>query len=402
LKTYAEAGVDSGKIAEFKKIMREVGRKTMRFPEKRGVFLSQSITHAHGAIYEYRGNPSYLCVQTQEGLGKKNWIAEFMYRYRASGKTYHRGIGIDTALMAVNDCVAHGAMPVIFTDKIAAPRSDWYADLDRARDLALGFEEICRTVGMAMPQGESSVIRDEYAHPIFSGCVTGIVSPMRNLITRDRLEPGDAIVAAASRGLHANGSSLVLDVAATLKHDLLTEIPQTGCSLGDEALIPTRSYVALVEALLENKVHMHGIIPGTGDGLRKLAVHHIPFTYVIERSMKVPRIFLFMRACGVSLEECLTTFNWGMGYYLFVPKNEVEKTLAVGERAGYELAHIGFVEKGLRQVIYEPAGIILTPHGAGKEKTPAREKNVGKYPMFGYGIRTKLPDSIAPQVTFEE
>ncbi|TSC62259.1 MAG: phosphoribosylformylglycinamidine cyclo-ligase [Parcubacteria group bacterium Gr01-1014_48] len=401
MNSYAKAGVDYTKIAGFKKIMRDLARKTAHFPQRRGVFVSGAITHAHGAIYEYRDKTPCLFVQTIEGLGKKNWIAERMYCFRADGKTYHRGIAIDIALAAVNDCIAHGAMPVILTDKIASPSSAWFTDLSRARDLAFGFEEICRMVGMAIPQGESAVIQDDYEYPIFSGCVTGIVTPLTNLITRDRIEAGDAIIGVASSGLHANGSSLILDVAATLKHDILTPIPRIGKSLGEEALTPTLSYVRLVEALLENRVPLHGIIPGTGGGLSKLAIHDVPYTYVVERSLSVPKIFLFMRSCGVPLRDCLTTFNWGIGYYLFVPKNNVEQTLVIGASAGYKLMQIGFVERGERQVIFEPAGEILMPPESVTEEKFRDSRATGKDPMFGYGSTTPpLPPS-STQKTFE-
>ena len=406
--SYADSGVDYTKIAGFKRIMRDLTRKTFSFPRKRGVFVSQTITHAHGAIYEYRGETPHLSVQTQEGLGTKNWIAEWMYRYAANGKTYYRGIGIDTALVAVNDCVAQGAMPIIFTDKISAGDSAWYTDLDRARDLALGFEEVCRLVGMALPQGDSSSLRYIVnprgalpSVPTLSGCVTGIIAPIRNLITRDRIEAGDAIIGVASSGLHANGISLVIEVAETLKHHFLTKIPRLEKTLGEEALTPTCSYVRLVEALLANNVRIHGIIPGTGGGVGKLAVHHVPFTYVIQYSMRVPHIFLFMRSCGVTLEECLSTFNWGIGYYLIVPKDEVNRTLIVGTGAGYDLSVIGFVERGERQVIYEPAGMILKHPESAEQKLLPQERNVGKDPMFGYG--TNIPPLPPPktQKTFE-
>lgn len=405
--TYAEAGVDYAKIAEFKNIMRDLGRRTATFSRRRNVYVSQTITHAHGAIYEYRGETPHLSVQTTEGLGNKNWIAEWMYRHKANGKTFYRGIGIDTALMAVNDCIAQGAMPVIFTDEIAAGDSGWFTNLQRARDLALGFEEVCRLVGMAMPQGESTPLRyivnarapvDQA--PVLSGCVTGIIAPIRNLVTRDRIEAGDAIIGVASSGIHANGISIVIEVAKTLTYDLLTPIPRADQSLGEEALIPTRSYVALIEGLLANRVPLHGIIPGTGDGVRKLCVHRVPYTYVIERWVKVPRLFLFMRSCGVPLEECLTTFNWGVGCYLFVPRENVEQTLVVGLAAGYRLAHIGFVEEGPRQVVFEPAGATLVPPNENGTRAPSREKNVGKDPLFGYGSDTEKPR--APQISFEE
>ena len=66
-----------------------------------------------------------------------------------------------------------------------------------------------------------------------------------------------------------------------------------------------------------------------------------------------------MRDIGVSLEDCVRTFNWGIGFYIFVPEKEVERTIKAGKRAGYELFEIGQVEAGARRVIFEPEKIIL-------------------------------------------
>ncbi|GAI70102.1 unnamed protein product, partial [marine sediment metagenome] len=48
----------------------------------------------------------------------KNWIAEWMYQFAGTGKTYYESIGIDTVLMSVNDVIAQGAMPVVYTDEV--------------------------------------------------------------------------------------------------------------------------------------------------------------------------------------------------------------------------------------------------------------------------------------------
>jgi len=134
-------------------------------------------------------------------------------------------------------------------------------------------------------------------------------------------------------------------------------------TLGEEALIPTRSYVALVEALLEAKIDIHALLPGTGDGVGKIAFDKRPFTYRIFRWVEVPLLFQFMRELGVSLEDCLKTFNWGIGFYIFIPEKEVEKVLKIGQEVGYELYELGRVEEGERQVIFEPEGITLPPPG---------------------------------------
>jgi len=72
---------------------------------------------------------------------------------------------------------------------------------------------------------------------------------------------------------------------------------------------------------------------------------------------------LFMKELGVSLVDRLTTFNWGIGYYLYVPKHEVNRVIDIGQKAGYELLEVGEVLKGERKVVFEPEGITLPPPG---------------------------------------
>ena len=134
--------------------------------------------------------------------------------------------------------------------------------------------------------------------------------------------------------------------------------------MGQEALTPTRSYVALIENLQKNKIKIHALLPGTGDGVGKIAFDKRPFTYRIHSWLAVPALFKFFHEkLKVPLKDCLKTFNWGVGYYIFIPKGEVEKVLKVGKKAGYKLADIGIVEKGKRKVIFEPGNITLQPPG---------------------------------------
>ena len=255
---YAKAGVDYTVMEPFKMAMIEAGRKTLKFPNRRGVYINEEATHAHGAVFEYRGNLPHIWCQTQEDLGNKNWIAEWMYE--RTGKSYYDSIAIDTALIVVNDVIAQGAMPVVFTDQLEASESGWYGDEKRAKDFANGMLKICEEVGMALPAGESASVTYivNPKAPVkqiasLSGSVTGIIVPKENLITGQDLRVGDHIIGVASSGLHANGISLVIKKALELPEQFLTKLPN-GETLGEEALIPTRSYVALIEALLEAKL----------------------------------------------------------------------------------------------------------------------------------------------------
>lgn len=367
---YAKSGVDYGIMEPFKQAMISAGKKTVSFPNRREVYISEDVMHSHGAVYEYRGSFPHIWCKTQEGLGNKNWIAEWMYENEGTGKTYYDAIAKDTALMAANDCIAQGALPVVFTDHIDASSSEWFADEKRNQDLARGFYEICEETGMALPAGESAPLKyllkpeaPVKAAPSLSGSVTGIIAPKNRLITGKNLQAGDVIIGVESSGIHSNGISLVIKKAMELPDKFLTKLP-SGNNLGEAILKPTCSYVNLIEKLLEAQVEIHALLPGTGDGVGKLAFDKRNFSYRIHSWIKnIPEEFLFFKELGVSLQDCLKTFNWGVGYYLFVPQAATEQVLKLGEDAGYALQIIGQVEEGKRQVIFEPENIILAPPG---------------------------------------
>src|SRR3989344_1870319 len=363
---YAQAGVDYEKIGPFKRAMVDVGKRTLRFPNRRYVFAA---SNAHGATFEYRGNHPHIWCNVQEELGNKNWIAEWMYQFAGTGRTYYENIGVDAALMAVNDVIAQGAMPVVYTDEVAAGDSEWFEDEKRAQALADGFYRVCKEVGMALPAGESPSLRylvkaepPVCSAPSLSGCVTGIIVPRTRFISGKGLRAEDSIIGVTSSGLHANGASLVIKRALAMPDKFLTRLPNDN-SLGEEALIPTRSYVALVEALLDAGVRVRAFLPGTGGGVAKVAFDKRPFTYRIHSWVGVPIIFQLMLEIGVPIKDCLTTFNWGIGYYIFVSKSEASRTIEIGTKAGYEMMEVGRVEKGDREVIFEPEGITLPPPG---------------------------------------
>lgn len=367
-KEYAQAGVDYSKIEPFKMAMVEAGERTLKFPNKRDVYIREESLGIHGVVYEYRGPHPHLWCKTQEGLGNKNWIAEWMYQHAGTGRTYYEGIGIDTALMAANDVICQGALPVIYTDEVAAGDSEWFMDEKRSKDLAESFYKACEMCGMALPAGESPALRylikaepPVKSAPSLSGSITGIVAPSNRMVTGKLLRAGDRIIGAKSSGLHSNGISLVIKRALTLKDKFLQLLPNKR-TFGEEALIPTRSYVKLVEALLEANIDIHSLLGGTGGGISKIAYDKRPFTYRIKKWVdEIPPLFQFMRELGVSLEDCLTTFNWGIGFYIFTPEKEADRTIETGKKAGYELLDLGQVEKGERRVIFEPEKMTLQP-----------------------------------------
>lgn len=362
---YVKAGVDPRKIGVWKDIITAVGKRTMEFPTRRGVKI---VASAHGMRLR---SPNVFgpdeFFATQEGLGNKNWIAEWMYQFAGTGETYYDGIGWDNALMAVNDLIASGHMPVAYLNEIAAGDSDWFADTKRATDLAESYFRICEEVGMALPGGESPSLRylvkaepPVKSAPVLSGCAIGVLFAEELGFDRE-VAPGDSIVGFASSGIHCNGISAIIRRATQLRDQFLTKLSNRK-TLGEEVLTPTRSYVKLVEALQDEETPVKRFLPGTGDGVAKLAIKRFPFTHVIDAWPQIPVVEQFMREIGMSVQDTLTTFNCGIGYYAFVEKDREEEVLEVAAKNGYLAWHLGYVQEGDRCVIFGPEnGLRLEP-----------------------------------------
>lgn len=363
---YANAGVDYAKIGPFKAAMQKVSRRTHVFSLRRGVHVQ---SHAHGALFETDssvvGPVSF--AQTTEGLGNKNWIAEWLYQNDGTKWPAYGPIARDTMLMAINDLVACGAMPFMWLDEVAAGDSEWFADEVRAASFAEGCVALAWDLGVSIPAGESPALRylvraeaPVKSAPVLSGTATGILAGDFKRIA-GVAHPGDAIIGFASSGVHANGISLIIKKAMERKEAFLEQLPNK-VSIGEAVLEPTRSYVELVEALARKHCYVRKFLPGTGGGVAKLAASGTSYTYRINVWPKQPQVFDFLEhVYGISRFDMLTTFNCGIGYYAFAPQSYAETIIGIANAAGYEGWVLGVVEEGPRQVIFGPAGDLVLP-----------------------------------------
>lgn len=367
---YAEAGVDYTRLQPFKDKIKAMAARTLEFPAHRHVVASAS---AHCGSLQYTGPHAYRIGATIEGLGNKNWVAEWMYKYAGTGRTYYDGIGIDMLMMATNDLIAAGYMPVCYLDLVVVGLDSWFLDERRADDFIESLYRGLEMTGMALIAGETPaykyLVRSQdpvESAPTLDGTAIGILAPLSRGVDDKNVAVGDTIIAVRSSGMHANGASLVFQKGLELPDKFLTELPN-GNSLGDEILIPTMNYLPLVEAILDAHIEVHGFLPATGDGVAKVAFDKSERTYRVHDWWEygtIPELFRFMHEqCGVGLEDCLKTFNWGTGYYIFVHPDDVSFTLQVIANAGFDAMVVGRVEEGQRQTIFEPSGIVLPPPG---------------------------------------
>jgi phosphoribosylformylglycinamidine cyclo-ligase len=290
-----------------------------------------------------------------ECLGTKSVLAR---RYQdASGVNLFRNIGYDAVAAIVNDLICVGALPLVVTAYFATGNASWYADTERFEALVEGWADACRTSGATWGGGESpslpSLVSAEDIE--LAGSAMGTISG--SPILGDRLSPGDEIVVVPSTGLHANGASLVRQVATDAEDGLLTKLP-SGRSLGEAALDASAIYVGLVRALLEASVPVSYLSHITGHGLRKVMRPNRDFTYRLTQLPPVPEVLgALVDRLNLDPTEAYGTFNMGAGFAVYVPAGDGERAVNLAQEQGFDAILAGVVEEGPRRVILEPVDV---------------------------------------------
>ena len=283
-----------------------------------------------------------VLVSGTDGVGTKQRIAQLMDR--------HDTVGIDCVAMCVNDIICCGAKPLFFLDYIAIGKNI----PEKVVSLVSGVSEGCVRAGCALIGGETAehpgtMKPDDYD---LAGFAVGIVDRDK-ILDKNKMQPGDVVIALPSSGLHSNGYSLVRKVFDVENADLGQYYGELGCALGEELLRPTKIYVRPVLAAIE-AADIRGISHITGGGFYENIPRCIPdgLCARIEKSaLRIPPIFpLLSRMGGISERDMFNTFNMGTGMVLVAAKDSADKALAALHSLGQEAGVIGEIVLGEEKV----------------------------------------------------
>ncbi len=285
----------------------------------------------------------YLLVTSVDGVGTKLMVASMMGR--------HNTVGQDIVNHCVNDILVQGARPVFFMDYIAAGT----LTPEFIAEIVEGLVAGCKAAGCALIGGETAEMPGVYLDDQYDlvGFVGGVVERSQ-VISGERIEPGDVLLGLASDGLHTNGYSLARKVFFEVEGLAVdSPVPELGRTIGDELLRVHRCYAPAVLSTLAD-LEVRGMAHITGGGLPDNIVRFLPkgCRAVLERrSWEVPPIFELIRELGqVPDEDMYHTFNMGIGFVLAVPEGLAEEAVArLGER-GETVSRIGHVAEGDRGV----------------------------------------------------
>jgi phosphoribosylformylglycinamidine cyclo-ligase len=171
------------------------------------------------------------------------------------------------------------------------------------------------------------------------------------------LQAGDAIILIESSGVHANGISLIREIASNLPGGYATKMAD-GASFGEAALMPTHLYAKLVRSLQSAGIDVHYLSNITGHGWRKLMRATEEFSYVIREVPPVSQIFDFIAGqAGNDQQEMYGNYNMGAGYAVYVPADQAAKVQEVAAQSGFKSWNAGKVQEGPKQVVIEPLNI---------------------------------------------
>ena len=283
-----------------------------------------------------------VLVSGTDGVGTKQRIAQLMDR--------HNTVGIDCVAMCVNDIICCGAKPLFFLDYIAIGKNI----PEKVVSLVSGVSEGCVRAGCALIGGETAehpgtMKPDDYD---LAGFAVGVVDRSK-ILDKNKMQPGDVVIALPSSGLHSNGYSLVRKVFDVENADLGQYYGELGCALGEELLRPTKIYVRPVLAAIE-AADIRGISHITGGGFYENIPRCIPdglCAKIEKKTLRIPPIFpLLSRMGGISERDMFNTFNMGTGMVLVTARDSADKALAALHSLGQEAGVIGEIVSGEEKV----------------------------------------------------
>ncbi len=282
----------------------------------------------------FEGLSDPVLVASTDGVGTKTKVATQAGQFG--------GLGADIVNHCVNDILVQGALPLFFLDYIAMGK----LIPEHVAAFVTGAAQACEALGVALLGGETAEMPGVYVEGELDvvGTIVGVVDRPA-LITGERLEAGDQVIALPSSGLHTNGFSLARQALAGL--DWQATRPQLGTSIAEALLVPHRSYLAAFQALVGAGVEVRAMSHITGGGLIDNPPRVLPDSLALSfdlSSYAVPPLFqLIVDHAQVPRREAYHALNMGIGFLFMLPAEQVPQALSALQALGEQPWVIGEV-----------------------------------------------------------
>ncbi|QTQ11270.1 phosphoribosylformylglycinamidine cyclo-ligase [Treponema parvum] len=282
----------------------------------------------NGMFQVPKGLKDPVMVSGTDGVGTKLDIAFKMKKYDT--------VGIDCVAMSVNDILCAGVQPLFFLDYLACGN----LDADIASELVKGVADGCVDAACALLGGETAEMPGFYDKGKYdlAGFAVG-VGERDEMITGRAIKEGDVLIGLSSTGVHSNGFSLVRKLVTDLDSKFTVGGKDSGKTIGEVLLTPTRIYVRpVMEVLKKFRKSVHGMVHITGGGFYE----NIPRMFfngkdekkklvsvIKKNSWEILPVFRELIARGADESKVFNTFNMGIGFILAVESKDASDILGM-------------------------------------------------------------------------
>lgn len=328
------------------------------------------------------GDAEYCNIMHADGAGTKSSLA-YAYWKETGDLSVWKGIAQDAVIMNVDDLLCVGAVDnIILSSTIGRNKNLIPGEVLAA--LINGTEEVLemlRAHGISIYStgGETADLGDLVRTIVVDSTVTARMK-RSEVITNEKIAPGDVIVGLASSGqatyeeeynggMGSNGltsarhdvfskklkqkfpesfdQAVPDELVYSGKYNLTDRIPGLPLDIGKLVLSPTRTYAPVIKKILaELREDVHGLVHCSG-GAQTKVLHFINDLHVIKNNLfALPPLFkIIQEESKSSWQEMYKVFNMGHRMEIYISEDNAERVMQIADSFNIEAQVIGSVEK---------------------------------------------------------
>ncbi|MDD3871203.1 MAG: AIR synthase-related protein [Bacteroidales bacterium] len=327
------------------------------------------------------GDPEWCNIMHADGAGTKSSLA-YIYWKETGDLSVWKGIAQDAVIMNIDDLLCVGATgPVVLSSTIG--RNKQLIPGEVIGQIIQGTEEVAEMLtrnGMTVScsGGETADVGDLVRTIIVDSTV---FTRMRrsDVISNDRIVPGDVIVGLSSTGRASYESrengGMGSNGLTSARHDLFSHdlaerypesydqnipeelvysgtvpltapVPGLPLNAGQLVLSPTRTYAPVIISVLQKlRSQIHGMVHCSGGGQTKV-LHFIDQLHVVKNNLfPTPALFrMIQEQSGTPWQEMYRVFNMGHRFEVYLPESAAAEVINIAATFGIEAKIVGHCE----------------------------------------------------------
>jgi phosphoribosylformylglycinamidine cyclo-ligase len=327
------------------------------------------------------GEEDYCNIMHADGAGTKSSLA-YIYWKETGDMSVWKGIAQDAIVMNLDDLLCTGLHNNILLSSTIG-RNKHLIPGEVISAIVNGTEEILEElrdlgIGIWSTGGETADVGDLVRTIIVDSTVVGRMKKSE-VISNDRIAPGDVIVGLASSGqtsyekeynsgIGSNGLTsarhdvfsqslagkypesfdpfLTGDLHYSGSYNLTDAVEGLSVDAGKLVLSPTRTYAPVIKRVLETmRPAIHGMVHCSGGGQTKVMRFAENIHVVKDNMFPLPPVFSIIRGqSGTSWREMYQVFNMGHRFEIYTDTGNAERIITIAEDFNLEARIVGHCE----------------------------------------------------------